>query len=68
MSLKVEIISCRNLKDEDKIGKSDPYVEIEVGHQKYRSTTKKDTLNPVFNETFQFDGISNPQSKKLEIT
>ncbi|RKO97799.1 hypothetical protein CXG81DRAFT_12479 [Caulochytrium protostelioides] len=54
--LNVKLISASGLTDSDGIGnKSDPYVRLSVDSNQYQqSTTKSGTLNPVFNETFQF--------------
>ncbi|CAG8787980.1 16279_t:CDS:1, partial [Cetraspora pellucida] len=44
---------ARNLKDEDVVGKSDPYVELWLDkNYKQKTTTKNNTLNPQYNETF----------------
>ena len=53
-----------NLKDEDHIGKSDPYVKFEVEQDnaffdkdmgEMKSTVKANDLNPVYHETFHFN-------------
>ena len=62
--LTIYLERATNLKDEDKIGKSDPYIKFSLeqdnmfrdkdyGDQK--STTKKNDLNPVYEETFTFE-------------
>lgn len=64
-----------HLKDDDHLGKSDPYVKFELeqdnllldkdfGTQK--SSKKKDELNPVYGETFTFKNL--PGLKNLELT
>ncbi|XP_056280930.1 synaptotagmin-10 isoform X2 [Pseudoliparis swirei] len=54
------VIKCRNLKAMDITGSSDPYVKVYLicdGRRlkKRKSTTKKSTLNPVYNEAIIFD-------------
>ncbi|CAF4311057.1 unnamed protein product [Rotaria sp. Silwood2] len=60
-TLYVEIISCKNLKSCDSNGLSDPYVEIQLcpkylyPHiEKQQTSIVKKTLNPSFNEKFEF--------------
>src|SRR6185295_16940746 len=49
-------VEASKLKDEDSLGKSDPYVELwlEKGY-KQKTTTKKNDLNPKWNESFTFN-------------
>ncbi|XP_063495283.1 synaptotagmin-10 isoform X1 [Symphalangus syndactylus] len=54
------VIKCRNLKAMDITGSSDPYVKVSLmceGRRlkKRKTTTKKNTLNPVYNEAIIFD-------------
>ncbi|XP_076015945.1 synaptotagmin-10 isoform X2 [Genypterus blacodes] len=54
------VIKCRNLKAMDITGSSDPYVKVYLicdGRRlkKRKTTTKKCTLNPVYNEAIIFD-------------
>ncbi|XP_038636924.1 synaptotagmin-10-like isoform X2 [Scyliorhinus canicula] len=54
------VIKCRNLKAMDITGFSDPYVKVSLicdGRRlkKRKTTTKKNTLNPVYNEAIIFD-------------
>ncbi|XP_044533910.1 synaptotagmin-10 [Gracilinanus agilis] len=54
------VIKCRNLKAMDIMGSSDPYVKVSLmceGRRlkKRKTTTKKNTLNPVYNEAIIFD-------------
>ncbi|XP_061108432.1 synaptotagmin-10 [Conger conger] len=54
------VIKCRNLKVMDITGSSDPYVKVSLlcdGRRlkKRKTTTKKSTLNPVYNEAIIFD-------------
>ncbi|NXU33838.1 SYT9 protein, partial [Drymodes brunneopygia] len=54
------VIKCQNLKAMDITGASDPYVKVSLmceGRRlkKRKTTTKKNTLNPVYNEAIIFD-------------
>ncbi|XP_028810233.1 synaptotagmin-10 isoform X2 [Denticeps clupeoides] len=54
------VIKCRNLKAMDITGSSDPYVKVSLicdGRRlkKRKTTIKKSTLNPVYNEAIIFD-------------
>ncbi|XP_060050610.1 synaptotagmin-10 isoform X2 [Erinaceus europaeus] len=54
------VIKCRNLKAMDVTGASDPYVKVSLmceGRRlkKRKTTTKRNTLNPVYNEAIIFD-------------
>ncbi|XP_070784862.1 synaptotagmin-10 isoform X2 [Enoplosus armatus] len=54
------VIKCRNLKAMDITGSSDPYVKVYLicdGRRlkKRKTTTKKSTLNPAYNEAIIFD-------------
>ncbi|XP_071942768.1 synaptotagmin-7-like isoform X2 [Antedon mediterranea] len=58
--LTIVIMKCRNLQAKDITGKSDPYVKIWHMYkgkrvEKKKTTVKKCTLNPIFNEEFVFD-------------
>jgi len=70
----IKINQATKLKDKDTIGKSDPYIKFELeqnntfkdknyGDQK--STTKKNDLDPVYEETFHFNI---PEIKNMELT
>eukprot|EP01011_Urceolus_sp_BLP5_P002720 TRINITY_DN2971_c0_g1_i2.p1 TRINITY_DN2971_c0_g1~~TRINITY_DN2971_c0_g1_i2.p1 ORF type:complete len:156 (+),score=27.74 TRINITY_DN2971_c0_g1_i2:55-468(+) len=76
MSLTVKIVSAENLKNEDTIGLSDPYVVLRVGRhehnilgggQEQRTKTVNDNLNPTWNETFEFTGLSDPDPLSLTL-
>ena len=65
-TIKVVLVEGRNLPSADPNGKSDPYVRLEFGGQKKKSKTVKKTLNPVFNETFEFEvGKSSDNTLRL---
>uniref|UniRef100_A0A671PVQ1 Synaptotagmin VIa n=1 Tax=Sinocyclocheilus anshuiensis TaxID=1608454 RepID=A0A671PVQ1_9TELE len=58
--LTLTVIKCRNLKAMDITGYSDPYVKVSLicdGRRlkKKKTTTKKNTLNPTYNEAVIFD-------------
>ena len=62
--LKIYLDKATNLKDEDTIGKSDPYIKFSLeqnnwgrdkGYGDMKSTTKSNELNPVYGETFSFN-------------
>ncbi|CAF1580161.1 unnamed protein product, partial [Didymodactylos carnosus] len=51
--LDVQILEGKELKDQDIVGQNDAYVELYVDKKyKQRTTTKKDTNNPSWNESF----------------
>ncbi|XP_076840021.1 synaptotagmin-6 isoform X2 [Brachyhypopomus gauderio] len=58
--LTLTVIKCRNLKAMDITGYSDPYVKVSLicdgkRLKKKKTTIKKNTLNPVYNEAIIFD-------------
>ncbi|ELT93620.1 Rabphilin [Capitella teleta] len=70
----VRVVRCSALAAMDSNGYSDPYVKVYLKpdkgkKSKYKTTTKKRTLNPEYNEEFHYD-ISQPEldKKTLEIT
>ncbi|TKS68177.1 Double C2-like domain-containing protein beta [Collichthys lucidus] len=72
--LLVGIIRCAHLAAMDSNGYSDPFVKIilqpDMGKKsKYKTTVKKKTLNPEFNEEFSYDVSLDQLAKKtLEIS
>ena len=58
--LKLNVIAAHDLINKDVIGKSDPYVKIDLVTtsqgikviETLRTKTKRNTLNPLFNEEF----------------
>jgi len=50
----ITAIQAKGLKDEDVIGKSDPYMEIGFGGKTVKTKTMKNNLNPAWGETFTF--------------
>jgi len=66
-TLKVTVVEAKNLKDEDVIGKSDPYIKLILDEKNAQSTsTKKGDLNPTYNETFTFN-IDGQKEFKIEV-
>ncbi|KAF2358527.1 C2 domain [Trinorchestia longiramus] len=58
--LSVVVLEAKNLKKMDVGGASDPYVKVCIFYKgkrvkKKKSTVKKHTLNPYFNESFSFE-------------
>ena len=58
--LTVNVLEAKNLKKMDVGGLSDPFVKIELMQngkrlKKKKTTIKKRTLNPYFNESFLFE-------------
>eukprot|EP01088_Endostelium_zonatum_P014641 TRINITY_DN329_c0_g1_i1.p1 TRINITY_DN329_c0_g1~~TRINITY_DN329_c0_g1_i1.p1 ORF type:complete len:234 (-),score=53.90 TRINITY_DN329_c0_g1_i1:83-784(-) len=65
--LKVKVINALNLIGKDRGGtSSDPYFWISVGDEGFKSKTIKNTLKPVWDETFTFN-VKNPQSDSLVV-
>eukprot|EP00803_Ostreobium_quekettii_P009566 evm.model.scf_3085.1 EVM.evm.TU.scf_3085.1 scf_3085:3220-3696(+) len=50
----VTVIQCRDLVAMDSGGVSDPYVKVKIGRKEFRTVVVQDSLNPVYNETFEF--------------
>ncbi|KAH8960904.1 hypothetical protein BDL97_05G022100 [Sphagnum fallax] len=68
--LDIKLIEGKNLKKTDVImGKTDPFVVMYVHQTKdkmKRSTCKKGTLNPVWNESFKVE-VEDPETQKLTL-
>jgi len=67
--LHVKLIEGKNIKNTDLIGKADPFVVLYVRQTKdktKRSTSKKNTLKPVWNEEFQLE-VEDPEFQKLTL-
>jgi len=47
------IVSAQGLKKDDLLSKSDPYVVIKSGNQKFKTKTVKNTQTPTWNEQFR---------------
>uniref|UniRef100_A0A4W5R707 Synaptotagmin Vb n=1 Tax=Hucho hucho TaxID=62062 RepID=A0A4W5R707_9TELE len=69
--LTINIMEAKNLKKMDVGGLSDPFVKIVLQHngkriKKKKTTVKKNTLNPYFNESFSFE-IPFEQIQKVQV-
>ncbi|CAF0726472.1 unnamed protein product [Didymodactylos carnosus] len=66
--LQVTIAEGRNLKDQDSLGQNDAYIELYLDKDyKQRTSTKKDTNSPVWNETFVFNLQKGQDHLKLKV-
>ena len=52
--LHVRLIRGDHLAAKDANGRSDPFVKLSCGKQLHKSSTKRETLNPVWDEEFDF--------------
>jgi len=55
--LYIKILGCKNLKDADIVGKSDPYVKVYLlpgGDSYLKTKTIENNLNPTFDTTFSY--------------
>uniref|UniRef100_A0AC34FVN1 C2 domain-containing protein n=1 Tax=Panagrolaimus sp. ES5 TaxID=591445 RepID=A0AC34FVN1_9BILA len=65
--LSVTIVECKDLPAMDRNGMSDPYIKLCVLPErkpKYETKIKRNNLNPVYNETFQFNIAFNELQRK----
>mmetsp|Transcript_21930 Transcript_21930/g.52192 ORF Transcript_21930/g.52192 Transcript_21930/m.52192 type:complete len:138 (-) Transcript_21930:131-544(-) len=74
--LKIRLVKASNLADKDYFGKTDPYVKLELEQDNYFldrdfgyqvSSTKKNELNPVWNEDFQFGNVETLENMVLTL-
>ena len=66
--MRVRLLRGEGLMAADKDGKSDPFVKLALGGQAFTSKTIKKTLNPRWNEVFEFEGVrAELASKPLEL-
>ena len=74
--LKVRLVKATNLADKDFFGKTDPYVKLELEQDNYFldkdygyqvSSTKKNELNPVWNEDFDFRNVPTLENMVLTL-
>ncbi|KAG6412708.1 hypothetical protein SASPL_125393 [Salvia splendens] len=67
--LHVRVIRATKLLKKDLLGLSDPYVKLNLSGEKHpskKTTVKKKTLNPEWNEEFKLS-VKDPQSQMLHI-
>uniref|UniRef100_A0A4W4ERU5 C2 domain-containing protein n=1 Tax=Electrophorus electricus TaxID=8005 RepID=A0A4W4ERU5_ELEEL len=69
--LTVVILEAKNLKKMDDGGSSDPYVKVQLildkkKWKKKKTSVKKETLNPYFNESFTFE-VSFDQIQRVQL-
>ena len=55
-SFYVRIVRASGLKAADRNGLSDPYIKLTINEKTVRSKTMRKTLDPIYEETFRFDG------------
>ncbi|GLU00663.1 hypothetical protein SLE2022_180120 [Rubroshorea leprosula] len=61
LKLGVEVVGAHDLLSKDAQGSSSSFVELHFDGQRFRTTTKVNDLNPVWNESFYFN-ISDPNN------
>ncbi|KAJ3357877.1 hypothetical protein GGF32_000826 [Allomyces javanicus] len=67
VKLRVHVVEARNLAAKDANGFSDPFVILEFGKAKARTTVQYKNLNPVWDEPFDFD-VPYPPPLGLKLT
>ena len=65
--VQITIAKGTSLIAKDSSNTSDPFVEAKLGKQRYKSKTVKKTLNPEWNETFQFDYLESTSDLALVV-
>ena len=66
-SLKVGVIQARGLAPKDANGFSDPYALIQCGSVQLRTMTVAESLDPIWNESFEFEDVSAGVSTRCPI-
>ena len=67
--LHVKVVRAQKLLKKDILGKSDPYVKLNLTGERLptkKTTIKKRNLNPEWNEKFKFI-VKDPQSQVLQL-
>ena len=64
--LQVQVLKARNLAPKDKSGTSDPYLVLNVGEARQATSVVSKTLNPEWNQTFEFP-VTTADSALLEV-
>ncbi|XP_076460960.1 myoferlin-like isoform X2 [Babylonia areolata] len=67
MSLQVQVIGATDVPNPEKFGKCDPYAAVEFQGQKKKTEVVKGELNPVWDETFEFDLVGQALSGNEEL-
>ena len=65
LHLRVQVLKARNLAAKDKSGFSDPFLVLTLGESKEATSVVSKSLNPEWNQTFEFV-INSPDSALLE--
>ncbi len=65
--LRVQVQKARNLAPKDKSGTSDPYLVLTLGESKEATSVVSKTLNPEWNQTFEFP-MTTADAALLEVT
>jgi phosphatidylserine decarboxylase len=61
------VVEARDLMSMDYSGKSDPYVVLTFGSEKFTTRCIKQDLNPVWNEVHNFDVKNGREELKVEV-
>ncbi|RIB13834.1 C2 domain-containing protein [Gigaspora rosea] len=67
-TLRIGVLSARELAAADKDGFSDPYAVIRVANKKYATAVIKKNLNPIWNTTFDIKLVENVIPPHITIT
>ena len=69
MKLVVEIVDAHDLMPRDGEGSASPFVEVDFGNQRSRTTTIPKNLNPIWNQKllFNFDQAKNQYHQTIEV-